>query len=155
MLKGYRKKGFRLDNWLPVTLPILERILSSASKITFSDYDTCLYRAMCATAFFAFLRVGEITVNGKQSSNPPLQLHQVSKLCNSLQFVKSLKITFGDYKHNYNTRPFAITVHHQTAGPYPVKCVLDYLDQRSFILARLCLGTLLHFFSLQPSGNVV
>ena len=82
---------------------------------------------MCAIAFFAFLRVGEMTVNGKRSSNPPLQFNQVSKLCNSSHIVMAIKITFTDYKHNYNKRPFAITVQRQESGPCPVKCFLEYL----------------------------
>lgn len=129
MLKGYGKKGFRMDNRLPVTLPILEKILCSAHNITSSYYDTCLFRAMCAIAFFAFLRVGEMTVNGTRSSNPPLQFDQVLKLCDSSKKVMALKITFGDYKHNANKRPFSITVHRQATGPCPVKCLLDYLGQ--------------------------
>lgn len=129
MLKGYGKKGFKLDNRLPVTLPILERILSSASDITSSYYEACLFRAMCATAFFAFLRVGEMTVNGKKSSNPSLQFHQVSKLCISSHFIKAIKISFGDYKHNYNQRPFSIVVNQQATGSCPVQCLLEYLGQ--------------------------
>ena len=126
MLKGYNKKGFRLDNRLPVTLPILTRILST--NITSSYYECCLFRAMCAVAFFAFLRIGEITVNGKNSSNPPLQFNQVSKLCNS-SFTEAIKISFGDYKHNYNQRPFSITMNRQACGPCPVQCILEYLEQ--------------------------
>ena len=52
MLKRYSKKGFKLDNRLPVTLPILERIMSTARNITSSHCETCLFRAMCTTAFF-------------------------------------------------------------------------------------------------------
>ena len=69
MLKGYNKKGFRLDSRLSITLPILERIMSSAFQTTLSRYEAYLFRAMCAIAFFAFLRVGEMTVSGKQSTN--------------------------------------------------------------------------------------
>lgn len=78
MLKGYNKKGFRLDSRLSITLPILERIMSSAFQTTLSRYEAYLFRAMCAIAFFAFLRVGEMTVSGKQSTNAPLQFHQVT-----------------------------------------------------------------------------
>ncbi|CAH3019254.1 unnamed protein product, partial [Porites evermanni] len=55
MLKGYNKKGFRLDSRLPITLPILERVMSSAFRTTLSRYEAYLFRAMCAIAFFAFL----------------------------------------------------------------------------------------------------
>ena len=96
MLKGYNKKGFRLDSRLSITLPILERIMSSAFQTTLSRYEAYLFRAMCAIAFFAFLRVGEMTVSGKQSSNAPLQFHQVTKLRDNSFYVKAIRITIGD-----------------------------------------------------------
>ena len=68
-LKGYRKIGHRLDCRLPITLNILHRILDSASHITGSQYRITLFRAMCSLAFFAFLRVGEITAT--RASAPP------------------------------------------------------------------------------------
>ena len=96
MLKGYNKKGFRLDSRLPITLPILDRIMSSAFRTTLSRYEVYLFQAMCAIAFFAFLRVGERTVSGKQSSNAPLQFHQVTKLRDNSFYVKAIRITIGD-----------------------------------------------------------
>ena len=129
MLKGYNKKGFRLDSRLPITLPILERIMSSAFRTTLSRYEAYLFRAMCAIAFFAFLRVGEMTVSGKQSSNAPLQFHQVTKLRDNSFYVKAIRITFGDYKHHYQERPFSVVVHRQSNGVCPVSCLLEYLEQ--------------------------
>lgn len=133
MLKGYKKKGFRLDNRLPITLPILTRILSCAPSVTTSFYDCCLFRAMCTVAFFDFLRVGEMTINRKKYSNPPLHFHQILKLCNPSRVVDAVKISFWDYKHNYNQRPFSIVVNRQAMGPCPVQCILDYLDQGNHI----------------------
>jgi hypothetical protein len=42
-------------------------------------YDQCQFRAMCALAFFAFLRVDEITATS-QPGNCPIQLNQLTKL---------------------------------------------------------------------------
>ena len=53
MLKGYGKLGSRLDSRLPITLPILNRILESSDEICHTPYDSCLFRAMCSLAFFA------------------------------------------------------------------------------------------------------
>ena len=61
MLKGYGKLGSRLDSRLPITLPILNRILESSIAIRHTPYDSCLFRAMCSLAFFACMRVGEFT----------------------------------------------------------------------------------------------
>ena len=47
-------------------------------------------KAMCSLAFFAFLRIGEITVT--TSKNQPLQLHQLSQLYDTNNQVKGIKL---------------------------------------------------------------
>ena len=126
-LKGYRKIGHRLDCRLPITLNILHRILDSASHITGSQYRITLFRAMCSLAFFAFLRVGEITAT--RASAPPLQIHQLTKLLNPAREVVGIKLTFHDFKHNYNQRPFSLVVNRQD-NHCPVQLILDYLALR-------------------------
>ena len=61
MLKGFNKVGFRLDSRLPITLPILDKLLSVAPSLVGSSYQICQFQAMCSLAFFAFLRIGEMT----------------------------------------------------------------------------------------------
>ena len=72
------KLDFRVDTRLPITLPILKRILKVSSSTASSPYRACLFNAMCATAFFSFLRIGEVTTTPQSSS--VMQLSQVSKL---------------------------------------------------------------------------
>ena len=80
MLKGYGKVGFRLDSRLPITLPILNRLVAAASSLEGSMYQIIQFQAMCSLAFYAFLRIGEITSVCKQGAPPPLQLYQLTKL---------------------------------------------------------------------------
>ena len=54
MLKGYNKKGFRLDSRLPITLPILERIMSSAFRTTLSRYEAYLFGQCVLLHFLPF-----------------------------------------------------------------------------------------------------
>ena len=63
MLKGYGKPGSRLGSRLPITLPILDRILKPSIKVCHTPYDSCLFQAMheLTFAFFACMRVGEST----------------------------------------------------------------------------------------------
>ena len=77
MLKGYGKISAHLDSRLRITLPILNRIISAASQLNNSFYDTCQFQAMCLFAFHTFSRVGEITssVTGNM-----IHLNQVLKL---------------------------------------------------------------------------
>ena len=96
MLKGYGKLGSRLDTRMPITLPILRSILQQ------SDYCRYLFTAMCTTAFFGFLRVGEITCCPRSSD--VLQLDQVVRLPEltfKLTFIKSL-IIHEEHKGNHN-----------------------------------------------------
>ena len=67
MLKGYGKLGSRLDTCMSITLPILRSILQQ-TPICGSDYCRCLFTAMCTTASFGFLRVGEITCCPRSSA---------------------------------------------------------------------------------------
>ncbi len=78
MLKGYGKLGSRVDTRLPITLPILRNITHQTSVLCSSQYRAYLFKAMCNTAFFAFLRIGEITVCPR--SPTVLQLDQVVQL---------------------------------------------------------------------------
>ncbi len=67
MLKGYRKMGLRIDSRLPITLPILLNINEIIPSLCSNVYNALLFKAMCTTAFFAFLRLGKLpTVPGLQ-----------------------------------------------------------------------------------------
>ena len=69
-LKGYAKINPTLDSRLPITLPILEQVISACEQTLSSCFQRKLIRAMFALAFFAALRVGEMTITaGKSSTN--------------------------------------------------------------------------------------
>ena len=116
VLKGYNKLGYRLDARLPITLPVLQKLIESSATLSISEFQFSQFRAMCTTAFFAFLRIGEMAYNSaKDASNLILQAHHVSKLVYSSKYVVALKITFGNFKHSYNQRPFTIFLHRQNS----------------------------------------
>ena len=129
MLKGFNKVGFRLDSRLPITLPILDKLLSMAPSLVGSAYQICQFQAMCSLAFFAFLCIGEMTSTGGRNGNSPLQISQISKLLNASKEVIAFKITFGNFKHSYNDRPFSITVSRQPQS-CPVEFLAKYLAVR-------------------------
>jgi hypothetical protein len=82
---------------------------------------------MCALAFFAFLRVSEITATS-QPGNCPIQLNQLTKLSRDGEVI-GYKLIFADYKHNYNQRPFTMVINQQTSA-CPVQLLSTYLNQR-------------------------
>jgi hypothetical protein len=128
MLKGYGKNGARLDSRLPITLPILRSLLEVSPRINGSNYQICQFKAMCSLAFFAFLRIGEITTT-KNTGCQPLQLHNLAFSCDSNNRVVGIKLTFHDFKHNYNQRPFTLTINRQSTC-CPIQLLLDYLALR-------------------------
>ena len=127
ILKGYSKVGFRLDSRLPITLPIFDRLVSSANSLQGSVYQMCQFQAMCSLAFYAFLHIGEITSAGGYSN--PLQLSQLTKLLSPGGDLTAFKLTFGDYKHCYKECPFSLIVSHQTHS-CPVQFLSKYLATR-------------------------
>lgn len=131
MLKGYGKLGACLDSRLPITLPILHKIIAAASRFSCSKYQICQFQAMCSIAFYAFLRVGEMTSTNRHGPQP-LQLHQVVKLVNNSNSIVSLKLTFQDFKNSYNQPPLSIVITHAPTF-CPVQLMLDYLTLRGYL----------------------
>jgi len=130
MLKRYSKLGARLHSRLPITLPIFHKIIEAASRFSCSHYQICQFQAMCSIAFYAFLRVGEMT-STKRHGPQPVHIHQAVKLVNDSIGIVSLKLTFHDFKHSYNQPPFSIVI---TRAPTfcPVQLMLDYLALRGY-----------------------
>jgi len=78
---------------------------------------------MCATAFYAFLHIGEITAT--EQAPEVIQLSQLTKLSNMSGFIASVKLTFHQFKHHYNQSSISIIISHQ-AGVCPVRTLLSY-----------------------------
>ena len=66
----------------------------------------------------------------------PIQLCQLTQLVDSTGKIVSLKLTFADYKHNYNRHPFSIVINRKPSH-CPVESVLLYLKHRGPVLGQL------------------
>ena len=69
--------------------------------MTNTPEQATLFKAMCSLAFYAFLRVGEITLVSSNKSDLPLQLDQLTKLVDSNNHVVAFKLSFRNFKHSY------------------------------------------------------
>ena len=130
MLKGYGKVSTRLDTRLPITVSILERMCANCTLVLGSGYIACMFKAMCATAFYAFLRIGEITAT--RQAPEVIQLSQLTKLSTTSGFIASVKLTFHKFKHHYNQSPISIIISRQ-AGVCPVETLLRYCSARGSV----------------------
>ena len=85
---------------------------------------------MCSLAFYAFLCIGEMTTHFNSNANPPLQLYQITKLISPSGDLQAFKLTFGDFKHSYNSRPFSVVLSRQPNSTCPVVLLSKYLTLR-------------------------
>lgn len=84
---------------------------------------------MASLAFYALLRVNEMTTRSGSHATPPLHLHQLSELVDAQNTVVALKVTFFYLKHKYNQNSFSITIHRQN-NICPVQIILNFLRAR-------------------------
>ena len=56
-------------------------------------------------------------------------MHNLVFSCDSSSPVVGIKLTFHDFKHNYNQRPFTLTIKRQSTC-CPIQLLLDYLTLR-------------------------
>lgn len=70
VLRGYSKLFPSQDTRVPITLPVLERLIAACDHISAVYYNQTLEQGMYTLAFFPALRVGEVTTRpGQPTSN--------------------------------------------------------------------------------------
>lgn len=126
ILKGCQALGQRKDTRLPITAPILQKLLA-ALEHTVSQYPLrLLLRAVFLLAFHAFLRLGEITVKSLKSKHQVLQRSDVTFNQSSLSEVQ---IVMRDYKTNKHKSPLIISIQACSDSAYcPVRALHNYLQ---------------------------
>ena len=85
MLKGFRKLHSRPDQRVPLTLSMLQDIISKLPVICQNAYESSLFKAAFLTCFFGLLRVSELTAPTKTGTSPLLRCH--------LSFAQNLAIS--------------------------------------------------------------
>lgn len=127
-LSGLRKLEPSNDIRLPITLPLLEKLVNSVDCVFSNFFLRQLFKSMYTLAFYAFLRVGEFT-SCSAAKHPVLAIHDV--LVDQLKPEHGLSILFRNYKHNTGGRPFSLNVSPQSKTSIcPVRNFLNYLQVR-------------------------
>ena len=128
LLHAVRKTTHSQDKRLPITVPILKALPGALSKTVVSQYETTMYKAMFFSAFFALLRVGELTSTQFGSANI-LQLSHI-QLPNTQNEPTHIIINMQNHKHAQGT-PMPITMTTQKdISICPVKALINYLRLR-------------------------
>lgn len=113
-----------VDVRLPITVPILDRLVSCLAHVTASFYERCLFQAMFLFAFNAFARIGEITTNNSGSQSRVLQFSDVV-IHQNQGFPSRVSVTFRFFKHNLTSSPHTISFEH---GPTSVSALLSVMQ---------------------------
>ena len=110
---------------MPIVKPMLERLMLTLVHTGTDQYRQHLFQAMFALAFYAFLRIGEITTRGKDRHNA----HLIQKNQIRMQ-TKHFELKFISCKHSQG-QPFSLSVMEaQGQGSCPVRVMQAYLQVR-------------------------
>ena len=93
---------------MPISRPILYKLVSALQHTSPSACRRSLFGAMFMTAFYSFFRIGELSCASKKQVVTILQFDHLTFLKQSSQ-VTAVKIVITKFKHNTNNRPFVIT----------------------------------------------
>ena len=132
LLRGYGKLRSCFDTHLPwpVTIPILRKAFDVLPSLSLSHFQSLLFKSMSSLAFFAFLRIGEITSRTDKDFQNSLQLSQVLQMANqqgAKHPLKSLFTTLNTVTINHLHISLVIS-RQQDRSLCPVQLLLDYLQ---------------------------
>ncbi|CAH3146405.1 unnamed protein product [Porites lobata] len=128
-LRGYSKMNPSRDTRLPISLPILENIILACEHTKSSLYSKKLTQAMYALAFFAALRVGEITYRGNLPGQNIISIGQIAFMETREGTVTALKLTLRNYKHSDSSSPVDIFIYRERPV-CPVYLLSEYINIR-------------------------
>ena len=104
LLAGARNLGAVPDVRLPVTLPMLGRLLGAIPVVFTAGYKCFMLRAMMVLAFRAYLRVGEMVPQSRLAMGNCLQLDDV------LLSGDLITVSFRRIKHSAKQGPQSLQV---------------------------------------------
>ncbi|XP_062586591.1 uncharacterized protein LOC134248181 isoform X3 [Saccostrea cucullata] len=146
LLKGAQHLSNAPDIRLPITPHILVKIVHALKHTVSGKFNRRLLTAMFTLCFFAFLRVGEVTVKSQKNSNRNLVLLQNLSIDPVRGGTKSMTLTLRHFKHHDSGRPVSLQIAAQTCKSIcPVKAMQKYLSVRS-----KCQGPLFSFDGQKP-----
>ena len=124
ILKGVQNIKGHSDTRLPITGPISCKLIDSLPKVVTTPYHQMMLKAMFLLAFYAFLRIGEITVKCKKATTV-LQLTDVTFRYGDKNLLQGVDIILKNYKHS--DHPKTIYIPSDSLNKYcPVKALLEY-----------------------------
>jgi hypothetical protein len=95
---------------MPITIPILQKILHMTDVIIRDNYDRALLRAMFSLAFYTFLRIGEVTTASARATS---LLKRTDLDLGCAYPINNISIIFKANKHSNGAAPVVIQIARQ------------------------------------------
>ncbi|XP_071127862.1 integrase/recombinase xerD homolog [Mytilus edulis] len=126
MLKGTKQLRHSVDTRLPITYDILVKLVKALPKVIVGIYNQVLLNAMMSTAYFCFLRIGEIAVKTESEIYRVIQREDI-KFERVNGHVSNMTITMKFYKHS-NLQSKTLSIARRPENYLcPVKAIEEYL----------------------------
>ena len=124
-LSGLTKSDSVPDVRLPITVPILSKLLAVTPLVIACEFEAKMFKAMFSLAFFAFLRIGEFTARSASSLS---LLERSSIVVDRQEPQNGFTLIFKQYKHNKKGRPTLVEILPQASECFcPVRLLTQYL----------------------------
>lgn len=131
LVTGTYRLSQTLDTRLPITIPILNSMLTALPSLIISPYEQCLFKAMFLFAFSTFARIGELVAVKNIPLDHIVQLSDVS-LSSVHGEVKEVTVSFRKFKHNIKEGAKTITFSDSNVGTKdsPISSLVSFLHLR-------------------------
>lgn len=118
------------DIRLPISRPVLHKLVGSLGHTTLSAFQRTLSSAMFLLAFYGFFRISELAAKSANSGSAVVQYNQ-RRFLTQQGNVHMIKITITKFKHNATNRPFDILIERELSSPFcPVQAMLSFCKSR-------------------------
>ena len=125
LLQGIKKNSPPPSHHLPITIPILTKIINNIPFTTPSNYDRSLYKALFLIMYHACLRISDVAVSQTQHV---LQLHNLY-YSTFPDGSSGYTINFNSYKHSDGSTT-RISITPSNTPLCPVTALRQYLQDR-------------------------
>lgn len=123
LLYGLRRKHI-VDKRLPITYNILRQLIDALPHVLQDRYKQVLFKAMFLTAFFALLRVGELSVVANNQTNTLLASNMAFQYTH--RKVDSVMLTLKQFKHSHGNSSVIRVRKSQNRRLCPVRALIKY-----------------------------
>ena len=130
LMFSINKQKPTIDKRLPIGKTLLEKLIPAIDICGPTRYGSVMYKAMALLAYYACLRVGEMTYNGNVSH--VLQLSNVTPVITE-GVMSAFKLSFSTYKHSDSSQPVFQVTAHSSPVFCPVAHMHKYLQLRGSI----------------------